>query len=146
GGANAEFPRTRPAACARGAVHAVLTIMRADLGRLYGLRHRKNTRKPPPPFPKISPDARGSGFDFKWRAFMKFSLSKADLFFWPIAAVGGVGVLAVIAAVFSLAHEFDLASRAREQTLVSNGVEGRIAEVAHMVVPQAMWDDAVTNL
>lgn len=77
---------------------------------------------------------------------MKMPFSKADLFFWPVGLLGAASVLAVAVSALSLVQQFDHASLQREQTVVAHGISDRVAEVAAMVVPQAMWDDAVRNL
>ena len=77
---------------------------------------------------------------------MKLKLTKADFFIWPVAITGVLTLAMLLATVFGLAAQFDNASRQREEMLVANGVSGRMDEVARMVVPQVMWDDAVRNL
>ena len=52
----------------------------------------------------------------------------------------------VMVAVLALVRQMDAASKAREQTVVENGVIGWTNEVAHMVVTQVVWDEAVRNL
>ena len=70
---------------------------------------------------------------------------KAD-FFWPLAILALVTMAVLVAMVLSLVHQFDSVSREREQALVANGLTGITSEVAHRVVPQALWDEAVRNL
>ncbi len=67
-------------------------------------------------------------------------------FFWPLAvlAILALGLLAIGGGV--LVQGFDRAARDREQKVVENGIVGRAEEVAHMVVPQVVWDDAVRHL
>jgi diguanylate cyclase (GGDEF)-like protein len=58
-----------------------------------------------------------------------------------------VFLLAVLGlATVLLIRGFDLKATQREQALVSNGIEGRIAEVGGIVVPQAVWGEAVRKL
>ncbi len=70
---------------------------------------------------------------------------KAD-FFWPLAILAVFTMAVLVALVLSLVHQFDSVSREREQALVANGLTGITSEVAHRVVPQALWDEAVRNL
>ena len=77
---------------------------------------------------------------------MRDKFAKADLIFWPVAIIAVLSVAMFLAAVLGLVRQFDVTSRQREQSIVANGISNRIAEVAHMVVPQVMWDDAVRHL
>ena len=70
---------------------------------------------------------------------------KAD-FFWPLAILSFVGMTLLVGTVFTLVRQFDVAAREREQTVVANGVLGRVDETAAMVVPQTSWDEAVHHL
>ncbi|CAN1520706.1 COG5001 Predicted signal transduction protein containing a membrane domain, an EAL and a GGDEF domain [Caulobacteraceae bacterium] len=76
---------------------------------------------------------------------MPRQLLKAD-FFWPLATLGLVAIAVLVALVLSLVHQFDSLSREREQALVANGLTGITSEIAHRVVPQTVWDEAVRNL
>ncbi len=69
----------------------------------------------------------------------------ADLF-WPLALLAGIALGAVVAAGLALVNEFDSAARQREQSVVANGISGRVREVAHLVIGQIVWDAAVRNL
>ena len=55
-----------------------------------------------------------------------------------IALIGGIAVL--------LAKQFDLAAENRQQTVVDNGLADRMAEVAHTVVSDVVWDDTVRHI
>ncbi|MCF8504080.1 MAG: bifunctional diguanylate cyclase/phosphodiesterase [Caulobacter sp.] len=70
---------------------------------------------------------------------------KAD-FFWPLAILAVFTMAVLVALVLSLVHQFDSVSREREQAVVANGLTGITGEVAHRVVAQAVWDEAVRNL
>ncbi len=67
-------------------------------------------------------------------------------FFWPLAIVGGLLLLVCIAGTHVAVRAFNTSSAIREQILVENGFGHRIEEVAQMVAPQILWDDAVVNL
>ena len=45
-----------------------------------------------------------------------------------------------------LVHQFDLASRQREQTMLGHGIEQSLGDYAARVVPQVDWDEAVKNI
>lgn len=66
--------------------------------------------------------------------------------FWALSGVGCVAVLALTFGLLQFAKETDLAAKAREQTVVSNGFESRVAEVESLVVPNTVWDEAVRHL
>lgn len=74
------------------------------------------------------------------------SVIKKRDFFLPLAIIGGLTLLTLTLGVHFAVRAFDRASEIREQTLAQNGIAQRMGEVAQMVVPQANWDDAVTNL
>lgn len=60
------------------------------------------------------------------------------------------GSLAVVGlawlAMTRVAVWFDDISRVREETVVANGIAARTKEIEKLVVPNAIWDDAVRNL
>ncbi len=76
---------------------------------------------------------------------MRGTTHKADLF-WPLALLAVLTVGAVAAATLGLLREFDVAARLREQSVVENGILGRVREVAHLPVTESVWDAAVRNL
>lgn len=76
---------------------------------------------------------------------MTRKLLKGDMF-WPLVCLAFVAMALLVVAVFSLVREFDFAAKAREQAVVRNGVAGRVEEVANLVLPQAIWDEAVLRL
>lgn len=47
---------------------------------------------------------------------------------------------------FYLAGEADQTAKARERSVVQNGLDARLVEIARQAVPQVVWDDAVANL
>ena len=55
-------------------------------------------------------------------------------------------ILAITVSVHFGVKALDEESAAREQQLVHNGLDLRIAEVAALVVPQVDWDEAVRNI
>ena len=67
-------------------------------------------------------------------------------FFWPLAIIGGLLLLVCIAGTHVAVRAFNSSSAVREQILVENGIKHRIEEVAQMVAPQILWDDAVAHL
>lgn len=67
-------------------------------------------------------------------------------FFWPLAILGGLLLLVCIAGTHVAVRAFNSSSAIREQILVENGIHHRIEEVAQLVFPQVLWDDAVANL
>lgn len=66
--------------------------------------------------------------------------------FWPITLFAVVMLAGLIAAGMGLARNFDEAATQREQTVVQNGIAQRVDEIAALVLPQVVWDDAVRNL
>lgn len=76
---------------------------------------------------------------------MRKDLFKAD-FFWPLASFSLIAMVLLLGAVFGLVRQFDLSATQREQTVVENGLMGRIEEAAQVVNTEGMWDDAVVNL
>ena len=76
---------------------------------------------------------------------MRKDIFKAD-FFWPLASFSLIAMVFLLGAVFGLVRQFDLAATQREQTVVENGLLGRIEEAAQVVNTEGMWDDAVVNL
>lgn len=78
-------------------------------------------------------------------ASLEIRVSESD-FFWPLAIIGGLLLLVCIAGTHYAVDAFNRSSAIREQILAQNGIEQRVEEVAKMVVPQAMWDDAVAYL
>lgn len=71
---------------------------------------------------------------------------KAKTLLLPLIA----SALAALTALFFLGgiliSSFDERARLREQEVVQHGMSDRIDEVAHQVVPQTVWDDAVAHL
>jgi diguanylate cyclase (GGDEF)-like protein len=66
--------------------------------------------------------------------------------FWP-AVLFAVAMFTILSATgMTLVRNFDEDATFREETLVKNGIAQRIDEVAALVVPQVIWDDAVRNL
>lgn len=76
---------------------------------------------------------------------MRVAARKTDLF-WPIVVVALLFVAGVPFAGLALVGEFDHAAAQREQTVVANGIRGRINEVAHLTDLAVVWDDAVRHL
>ncbi|MBB6123335.1 bifunctional diguanylate cyclase/phosphodiesterase [Sphingobium subterraneum] len=70
---------------------------------------------------------------------------KANYFWLLTSLVIGALILSIIAGITLVKH-FDTLSATREENVVQNGLRSRVTEVAQMVVPQAIWDDAVKNL
>jgi diguanylate cyclase (GGDEF)-like protein len=70
---------------------------------------------------------------------------KANLF-WPLALLSVLVFAGVAAAGLGLLTAFDIAARNREQSVVQNGISGRMGEVAHMATGECMWDQSVRNL
>ncbi len=62
---------------------------------------------------------------------MRGTARKTDLF-WPIVVLAFLVVAGVAFAGLALVGEFDRAAARREQTVVANGVRGRMNEVAHL--------------
>ncbi len=67
-------------------------------------------------------------------------------FAMPLIVIGLLVILAITASVHFGVKALDEESAAREQQLVRNGLELRVAEVAALVVPQVDWDDTVRNI
>ena len=70
---------------------------------------------------------------------------RANLF-WPLAVLAVLAFGGVAASGLWLITAFDVAAREREQTVVQNGINGRVGEVAHMATGEVVWDAAVRNL
>ena len=70
---------------------------------------------------------------------------KTDMF-WPLVLLAFLTVAAVASAGLILVAEIDKVAAQREQTVVANGIRGRMYEIAHLVDGQAVWDDAVRHL
>lgn len=66
--------------------------------------------------------------------------------FGVISAIAVVASLAMIGGLFAVTSRIDEASKAREQSVIAHGLDSEIADLAHRVVPQANWDDAVQHL
>lgn len=78
---------------------------------------------------------------------MTWNIGKSNTnYFWMITGLAVIALVATVVTGLALVERFDLVSRQREQSVVENGIHGRIAEVAQMVVPQVVWDDAVEHL
>ena len=71
--------------------------------------------------------------------------AKAD-FFWPLAVLALVAMALLVLTALVMVRQFDITTLRQEREVVQNGLAGRAAEVAHMAVPAAVWDDAVRNL
>ena len=76
---------------------------------------------------------------------MNIKVLKGD-FFWPLAILSFIGMALLVGTVFTLIRQFDVAARDREQVVVAGGLVGRMDEVAHKVVTETTWDEAVHNL
>ena len=63
---------------------------------------------------------------------------------WTVSAAAMIAILSVMG--LALIARVDASARSREESLVANGLQSRIAELEQGVVPQTDWDDAVTNL
>ncbi len=70
---------------------------------------------------------------------------KKDLF-WPVVLLAFAVVAGVACAGLTLVSEFDRAAARREQSVVANGIRGRMNEVAHLTDLEVVWDDAVRHL
>ena len=70
--------------------------------------------------------------------------AKSIVFPLIVSAIGLMAALFFLGGV--LIFSFDERARLREQDVVAHGMTDRIDEVAHQVVPQTVWDDAVAHL
>lgn len=66
--------------------------------------------------------------------------------FWALAAVGLAAIATLAAGIFVFAQRSDEIAREREEAVISNGLSGRVHEIEHLIVPNAVWDDSVRNL
>ena len=66
--------------------------------------------------------------------------------FRPLTAITVIAAVLLVAGGFLTAQTFDELARKREQTLISNGISGKITEVYRSVVPQVVWDEALDHL
>lgn len=68
-------------------------------------------------------------------------------FYWLIAGAVALAIMgSSMLAMHQVANWFDDISKRREQVVVANGIAARANEVAKLVVPNAIWDDAIRNL
>jgi len=67
-------------------------------------------------------------------------------YFWALAAIGVAAIAALTLGLIAFAHQSDTEAKAREETVIGNGLNARIREIETQVLPQAIWDDAVRNL
>ncbi|SDC58126.1 periplasmic sensor diguanylate cyclase/phosphodiesterase [Sphingomonas sp. YR710] len=67
-------------------------------------------------------------------------------FFWPLAVLAIFVIGLLVAVGIALVGEFDIAAKQREESIVNNGIAGRVDEIASSVLPQLVWDDAVRHL
>lgn len=67
-------------------------------------------------------------------------------YFWLLTSLVVCALLLSVVAGLSLVNRFDQVSAAREENVVQNGLRSRVIEVSQMVVPQAVWDEAVEKL
>ena len=66
--------------------------------------------------------------------------------FWALAGIGCVAVACAGLGVFQFAQKSDLAAKAREESVVSNGFGARINEIESIIVPNLLWDEAIRHL
>ncbi|MDB5439326.1 MAG: CHASE4-family protein, partial [Caulobacteraceae bacterium] len=67
-------------------------------------------------------------------------------FIGAMSVVAFLAIVVVISGLVAVTSRLDQASKHREESVVANGLNGHIKEIAQMVVPQADWDDAVKYL
>lgn len=67
-------------------------------------------------------------------------------FFLPLAIIGGLILLVCTLGAHFAVGAIDQASAERERVLAQGGIAQRVGEVAQMVVPQTVWDDATAHL
>jgi diguanylate cyclase (GGDEF)-like protein len=72
-------------------------------------------------------------------------VAAVDLF-WLMAALMVLAGGLLIVGVYTVVNRVDAASRDRDRLIVRHGVEQRIKELAALVTPQSVWDDAVAHL
>jgi diguanylate cyclase (GGDEF)-like protein len=66
--------------------------------------------------------------------------------FWTIAGIGCIAIACVAIGVFQFARHSDLAAKAREESIVNNGLTARVAEIERAIVPNLLWDEAIRHL
>jgi diguanylate cyclase (GGDEF)-like protein len=66
--------------------------------------------------------------------------------FAPLVLAVGIGSIFLILGCLMLAHTVDFLSRAREQTVISNGLHAKRLELEKSVAANLVWDEAVRNL
>ena len=65
---------------------------------------------------------------------------------WPVIGLGvAVAITLFVGGPFA-ARQSDEATRLREQAVVANGFDNKLTEVGLSVVPQVVWDEAVSHL
>lgn len=73
-------------------------------------------------------------------------LSKQQDWFWILAGSGLAAIGVLTFGLIGFAHESDRATKQREETVVENGFEARMSEVAAQTVANIVWDEAVRHL
>ena len=76
---------------------------------------------------------------------MRGTARKTDMF-WPVVVLAFAVVAGVAFSGLMLVGEFDRAAAKREQSVVANGIRGRMDEVSHLTDFEVVWDDAVRHL
>ena len=77
---------------------------------------------------------------------MQPRLSDATLRNFLLLLVGVAGVLLLVSSFISFAERADLEARAREEQLVTHGVQGWVRDQESRIAGQVDWDDALQNL
>lgn len=67
-------------------------------------------------------------------------------YFWFAAAIGATAIAMLAGGLAEFAYQTDLVAKQREETVISNGIQSRMKEIGSLIVPTAVWDDAVVNL
>jgi diguanylate cyclase (GGDEF)-like protein len=57
-----------------------------------------------------------------------------------------MAIATLVGSLAEFALQADLGSKHREETVIGNGINSRMKEIGGLIVPQAVWDDAVVNL
>jgi signal transduction histidine kinase/CheY-like chemotaxis protein len=66
--------------------------------------------------------------------------------FIPSTILAILMVVCVVVVSMLMTAKLDSDTRAREETVIANGLVARADEIGKLVVPQVVWDDAVRNL
>jgi len=72
--------------------------------------------------------------------------TRANDLFRPLTIVVIIAVIMLFAAGFLMAGKIDAVAKKREQSLIANGIAGKVIEIHKSITPQTIWDNALDHL